>query len=75
MMIANAIGNAASRPMLPSTSHVSLPSQHDRVHHLVARWRVGREPEQDPDAKIEAVEQHVKEDPDAEDDRPNQDEI
>ena len=36
MMIANASGNAANRPMPPSTSHVSLPSQIGATEFMIS---------------------------------------
>ena len=76
-MIANAIGKR--RQQAHAAKHepglVAVPDRRDRVHHQVTRGRVGREAEQDPDAKVEAVEQHIEENPDAKDDRPDQDEI
>ena len=76
-MIANASGNAASSPMPPSTSHVSLPSQIGATEFIISvrassSCANGNE---DADAEVEAVEQHVHEHADAEDDRPDGNEV
>ena len=63
MMIAKASGNAASSPTPPSTSQVSLQSQIGATEFIisVARGVVAAQREQDADAEVEAVEQHVHE--------------
>ena len=61
MMIANASGKAAIRPMPPNTSQVSLPSQTGAIEFItMLRWpAVRHQPVEDADTEIEAVEHHV----------------
>ena len=70
-------GKAAKR--LHAAEHqpglVAIPDRRDRVHHQIARGSVGREAEEDADAKIESIEQHVEKDPQSEDQRPDRDQI
>ncbi len=54
---------------------VAVPDRRDRVHDEVARRGVRREAEEDADPEIEAVQHHVEEDTEAEDDGPERDEI
>src|SRR5688572_12620790 len=54
---------------------VAVPHRRDRVHDDVAGAGVRRQAVEHADAEIETVEQHVEEDPDAEDERPDRNEI
>ena len=54
---------------------VAVPDRRDGVHHQVARRGVRREAVEHADAEIEAVEQHVEEDAEPEDHRPDRHEI
>ena len=54
---------------------VAVPDRSDRVHHRVARRRVGRQAIEHADAEIEAVEEDVEEDRGADDQGPDRHEI
>ncbi len=54
---------------------VAVPDRRDRVHHQVARLLAWRGAEEDANAEVEPVHQHIHEDPEAEDQRPDRDEI
>ena len=54
---------------------VAVPDRCDRIHHQRARVVVRCQRRENADAEIEAVEQHVHEDADAENQRPHGDEV
>ena len=54
---------------------VAVPDRRDRVDDQIARIPIGRESIEDAHAEIEAVQEHVKEDADAEHERPDGHEI
>ena len=63
-------GAAQDQPRL-----VAVPYGRDGIHHQRARCVVAREREQDAHAQIEAVEEHVHEHADGEDDGPDRNEV
>ena len=73
MMIANASGKAAMSASPPSTSQVSLPSQIGAIEFMtrLRESRSARESIEDADAQIEAVQEHIEKDADAEHERPD----
>ena len=64
----------------PAAAHhqpglVAVPDRRDSVHHQVAVGRVAREGEQDPDAEVEAVQQHIEQHRDGQDTRHDQGQV
>ena len=77
MMMAKASGKGGHErnPAENEPCLVAIPDRRDRVHDQIARIPVGRESVEDAHAEIEAVQQHVKKDADAKNERPDRHEI
>ena len=72
-------GKRESREEPESAEHepgfVTVPDRRNRSHHQVAGVIARREGEKDSHAEVEAVEQHVHEDSEREDQRPDRNEV